>query len=251
MKIEYKDIILRDMTEADIEDYVRWFTIEIKWSDTDAPWEPIESDEETERVSWHEYYEYAKELSDDVRRWKFEIEWNGRHIGWVSSYPIDENYEWIDEIGEGQTVYRAVGIDICEPDVWGNGIGAKALAAFINYLLENGENEIAENSWVIEGKHSLMKREAVEASCTLPGTAEYWFCTTCGGCFADESGTQALEYVAHTAHAHSGHTWDFSQGSAVSNNGNTLTAWSTTDKAYASTPISISGDVFSSNKVIY
>ena len=147
MKIEYKDIILRDMTEADIEDYVRWFTIEIKWSDTDAPWEPIESDEETERVSWHEYYEYAKDLPDDVRRPKFEIEWNGRHIGWVSSYPIDENYEWIDEIREGQTVYRAVGIDICEPDVWGNGIGAKALAAFINYYFENGEDEIYCQTW--------------------------------------------------------------------------------------------------------
>ena len=26
----------------------------------------------------------------------------GRHIGWVSSYPIDENYEWIGEIKDGQ-----------------------------------------------------------------------------------------------------------------------------------------------------
>ena len=32
MKIEYKDIILRDMTEADIEDDIRWYTLETDWS---------------------------------------------------------------------------------------------------------------------------------------------------------------------------------------------------------------------------
>ena len=117
MQIKFDNIVLRDMIESDIEDYVRWFTTETEWSNTDAPWEPIESDEETERTSWREYFESVKDLPDDVRRWKFEIEWNGRHIGWVSSYPIDENYEWIGEVKDGQTVYRAIGIDICEPDV--------------------------------------------------------------------------------------------------------------------------------------
>ncbi len=147
MKIKYENIILRDMMESDIEDYVRWFTTETEWSNTDAPWEPIESDEETERTSWREYYESVKKLSDDVRRWKFEIEWNGRHIGWVSSYPIDENYEWIGEIKDGQTVYRAIGIDICEPDVWGNGIGTNALRAFMNYYFENGVGELYTQTW--------------------------------------------------------------------------------------------------------
>ena len=83
MEIKFENIILRDMIESDIEDYVRWFTTETEWSNTDAPWEPIESDEETERTSWREYYESVKDLPDDVRRWKFEIEWNGRHVGWV------------------------------------------------------------------------------------------------------------------------------------------------------------------------
>ena len=85
MKIKNENIILRDMIESDIDDYVRWFTTETEWSNTDAPWESIESDEETERKSWREYYESVKDLADDVRRWKFEIERNGRHIGWVLS----------------------------------------------------------------------------------------------------------------------------------------------------------------------
>ena len=142
MQIKYENIVLRDMIESDIEDYVHCWTTEIKWMNYDAPWETETSDEETERKSWCEYYESVKALPDDVRRWKFEIEWIGRHIGWVSSYPIDENYEWIGEIKVGQTVYRAIGIDICKPDVWGKGVGTNALRAFMNYYFENGVDEL-------------------------------------------------------------------------------------------------------------
>ncbi len=147
MKIEFESIVLRDMIASDIENYVRWFTTETKWSDTDAPWEPVKSDTETERNSWREYYEAVKNIPDDARRWKFEIEWNGRHIGWVSSYLIDENYEWIETPEEGQIFYRAVGIDICESDVWGNGVGTNALRAFMNYYFENGVDALYTQTW--------------------------------------------------------------------------------------------------------
>lgn len=147
MQIKFENIILRDMIESDIEDYVRWFTVERGWENWDAPWEKEDTDEEAERTSWCEYYESVKNLPDDARRWKFEIEWNGRHIGWVSSYPIDENYEWIGEIKDGQAVYRAIGIDICESDVWGHGIGTNALRAFMNYYFENGVDELYTQTW--------------------------------------------------------------------------------------------------------
>ncbi len=147
MKIEFENIILRDMIEADIEDYVRWFTTQTEWSDLDTPWEPIASDEETERASWREYYEAVKEIPEHIRRPKFEIQWNGRHIGWVSSYLIDENYQWVGEIKEGRTVCPAVGIDICEKDVWGHGIGTRALRAFINYLFAGGAEVLYTQTW--------------------------------------------------------------------------------------------------------
>lgn len=147
MRIKYKNIILRDMIESDIEDYVRWFTVELEWENWDAPWEKEPSNEETERKSWCEYYESVKDIPDDVRRWKLEIEWNGRHIGWVSSYPIDENYEWIGEIKDGQTVCRTVGIDICASEVWGNGVGTNALRAFMNYYFDNGMDELYTQTW--------------------------------------------------------------------------------------------------------
>ena len=95
MRIEFENIVLRDMIESDIEDYVRWFTVEREWENWDAPWEKEDTNAEAERKSWTERYESRKNLLDDARRYRLEIEWNGRHIGSVNAYHIDENYEWI------------------------------------------------------------------------------------------------------------------------------------------------------------
>ena len=51
MQIKYNNIVLRDMLHSDIDNYVRWFTTELAWSFFDAPWEPIESTEKSERQS--------------------------------------------------------------------------------------------------------------------------------------------------------------------------------------------------------
>ena len=72
MEINFETITLRDMGESDIEDYVRWFTTETEWSETDSPWEPVSGDAEAERAGWTGYYESVKEMPEDVLRWKFE-----------------------------------------------------------------------------------------------------------------------------------------------------------------------------------
>lgn len=143
MRIETEDVVLRDMIESDIEDYVRWFTVETGWSDTDAPWEPIDTDEETERTAWREYREAVKDLPDGARRRKFDIEWNGRHVGWVSSYAIDEHFAWTREPSDR----IAVGIDLCEPDARGKGVGPKALRLFLDYLRAAGVKELYTQTW--------------------------------------------------------------------------------------------------------
>ena len=149
MEIKLERVVLRDMAESDIEDYVRWFTKELAWADFDAPWEQEETDEETERRNWTVYYESVKDLPEEELRWKFEIDRNGRHIGWVSFYWIDENYEWIAErdIRSGQTVHHAIGIDLCEPDIWGGGIGTEALRGFIGYLFDHGADATYTQTW--------------------------------------------------------------------------------------------------------
>lgn len=60
MRIEFENIVLRDMIESDIEDYVRWFTVEREWKNWDAPWEKEDTDAEAERKRWTEYYESRK-----------------------------------------------------------------------------------------------------------------------------------------------------------------------------------------------
>ena len=148
MKIEYKDIILRDMTEADIEDDIRWNTLETDWSNWDAPWEPLPDISDTDAYRKKELLKLA-EPKDEIR-WGFEIETaGGEHIGAVNSYMINENFEWtpVKSAKPGEKLFRTVGIDICESSFCGKGFGTKALAAFINYYLENGEDEIYCQTW--------------------------------------------------------------------------------------------------------
>ena len=157
MEIRFENIVLRDMKQSDIADYVRWFTTETEWMEWDAPWEARESDEETECKNWTEYYESVKCKTDDVLRWKFEIEYEGKHIGWVSSYLIDENYDWIsvDHIQDDQKVHRTIGIAICESGIWGKHAGSNALRAFIQYYAERGCEEIYTQTW--SGNIRMMK----------------------------------------------------------------------------------------------
>ncbi len=149
MEIQHGDVVLRDMRESDIEDYVRWFTQETQWSDWDAPWEELHDDEASARKKWAVRYEKDKALSDNEIRSRFEVDYDGKHIGSVSSYWIDETYTWISEkdIQEGQKVYQTVGISICESGEWGKGIGTQALEAFIQYFQDRGYDEICTQTW--------------------------------------------------------------------------------------------------------
>ena len=133
-------IVLRDMTEADIEDYVRWFTVDTDWMRTDAPWEPCGSTPEAERSGWTEYYESVKDLPEVVVRWKFEIEWDGKHIGWVSRY---SDLEYMDNPG----AIPAVGIDIPESGWRRQGAGTRALELFIRYLQSKGYRRVYTQTW--------------------------------------------------------------------------------------------------------
>ncbi len=149
MEIQFENIVLRDMKESDIEDYVRWYTTKIEWMDWDAPWETETLDADTERRRWTEYYESVKTMPDNRIRTGFEIEYAGKHIGWVSSYLLDENYHWVqaENIKEGQKVYRTIGVGICESENWGQHIGTNAFRAFIQYYTDLGCKEICTETW--------------------------------------------------------------------------------------------------------
>lgn len=133
-------LILRDMIESDIKDYVRWFTVETEWMHWDAPWETEGTDEETERASWSEYYQTVSQKPADRVRYKFEIEADGKHIGWVSAYTDTDFYENPEE-----TI--AIGIDIPEKQYRGSGNGTQALLQFMDYYRKLGHKRLLTQTW--------------------------------------------------------------------------------------------------------
>jgi len=118
------NIILRYIKHDDIDNYIKWATIETEWSEWDAPWEDDDGDDFVERQRT------ALSKTPGIFT-KLEIElYTGHHIGWVSTYIIDNNND-----------KRAVGIDIPPIDARGKGYGESALTLFMAYLfsIENKE----------------------------------------------------------------------------------------------------------------
>lgn len=149
MQIDYCGIRLRDELAQDVEDQIRWSTVQTAWANWDAPWETLE---ELRHFSAEEFRK--KELARLQKslpspRTSLEIEVQGIHIGSVSRYFIDQNYDYINccDIREGQSAYCTLGIEINDDAFWGHGIGRKAYAAWILYLREQGIHKFFTQTW--------------------------------------------------------------------------------------------------------
>lgn len=152
MKIDIDDITLRDYVIADVDDEVRWTNVDTEWFRSDTPWmalEPVDADELRADMAG-----IIDSMSEDAIRWRFEIEVDGRHIGLVSSYYLDENFEYTpwDKIDQNKNApdnhsVRALGIEICEMEYWGKGIGTKALTALMEYYRSFGETRFLIETW--------------------------------------------------------------------------------------------------------
>ena len=148
MEIRYRDIMLRDTIESDIEDEIRWNTVETAWMDWDGP--DLQPDTPFgENACRSEHLMQLKKPRPDVRR-GFEIcTASGRHIGTVSSYATDGSFQhlaWKDAESMG-TYWYTLGLSICESSLWGQGLGTQALVAFCQYLLSNGITNLRLQTW--------------------------------------------------------------------------------------------------------
>ena len=78
-----------------------------------------------------------------------ELETGGVHIGWVSSYWMDRDCNWIarDALCPGQEAFLVLGLDICESRFWSRGLGKRALTAWILYFLQNGARDLYLQTW--------------------------------------------------------------------------------------------------------
>ena len=150
MEIKYQNIILRDMRESDIEDEIRWNTVETEWALWDAPWE---MEEELRNFDPEKHREKELKwigLRKPDHRLSLEVDTaHGDHIGSVSAYCIDENFDWykLETEDDRRSLNWAVGIEINESAYWSNGWGTQALTAFVNYHLEDGYRNLYTQTW--------------------------------------------------------------------------------------------------------
>ena len=140
------------MVESDIEDDMRWHTLETKWKLWDEPWE------QDEAFNREQFFESAlQDLAklEDLKnespfRWSLEIDFeDGTHIGTVDTYMMDSDYRRVarQEISENQVYYYELGIAIFEPAYWNRGLGTQALTAYIQHHFENKHDEIYLETW--------------------------------------------------------------------------------------------------------
>ena len=72
MKIIYEDVALRDLLVEDIDNHVRWYTVDVEWMDWDSPWEKDDPFDAVEyRRKKLEYH--AKEKAENHTRYGFQI----------------------------------------------------------------------------------------------------------------------------------------------------------------------------------
>lgn len=147
LEIKYQNIVLRDMRESDIDDWLRWYNVETEWGDWDAP------DEEMTPVDPEKF---RREMLEMLRRPQegfrsfFELDTaGGQHIGAVSSYAIGPDFKWMSwkDAHASGNFRHTIGIDICDSRYWGRGLGTQAIAAFAKHFLGSGITEICLQTW--------------------------------------------------------------------------------------------------------
>lgn len=154
VEISYKNIVLRDFCESDIADEIRWSNVETAWMTADTPWEPVVPIDKNEPEA--QMLRIISETPADALRPRLEIEAEGKHIGFVCSYPLGEDFEPVTHRRAADAKIRcALGIEICEPAFWGRGLGARALAAAITYYQNNGFKHFYLETW--SGNKRMLK----------------------------------------------------------------------------------------------
>ncbi len=145
-------VILRDLKESDITDYIRWMTKPMSWMDFDAPWEDAVMSKELVTTRYHQMIERQEKQSETDRRSRFEIDTKeGVHIGWVTTYQmmLEDPSMAIDNHA------LAIGIDLPEEAFWGQGYGTSALSMMMTYLRSHDLDHLYLQTW--SGNHRMIK----------------------------------------------------------------------------------------------
>jgi RimJ/RimL family protein N-acetyltransferase len=132
LEILSPNLILRDLHENDVADYLHWYTVEKEWMDWDAPWE---GSDDIDLEALAQFYRKRATAPLTGLRHRFQIENNqGEHLGWVTSYRLADDHP-------------AIGIDIPSQQQRNRGYGTLAYTLFLRYFLFSGSKDIFTQTW--------------------------------------------------------------------------------------------------------
>jgi RimJ/RimL family protein N-acetyltransferase len=125
-----KFVFLRDPLPADADPYIRWRSSG-EWRSFDAPWEeggPSVTTPEDAEAFRERFRAWCQKEPDLPRRRAIIVATEGKPLGWVNRYAKNDYPDvWY------------LGIDICEDDYLGRGLGTEALGLWLDYLFWHSE----------------------------------------------------------------------------------------------------------------
>jgi len=155
-----KKVVLRNFQEEDKETYLRWMSRDGRWKQMDAPWDrKAWSDEERRRAEAD-----FRELLGPSRRFAVIVDRSdGAAVGWVACYPEVSHPDACE-----------VGINICEDDRQGWGLGSEALTLWVNQMFESRFHRVTIKTYSFNG---AMRRTAEKLGFKLEGVEreiQFW-----------------------------------------------------------------------------
>lgn len=178
--VRAQGILLRDMVESDIADYLRWETVETEWQLWDAPWMYEGRSAEQCAQELREYRQTLERRVDEARAYgdgdlrthleicldNAEDPTAATHIGGVGSYLIDDEFNVDDTAG----AHRAIGLDICDMRARGKGHAATAMDLFIEQFRARGLSALYCQTWSGNVRMiNLARKLGFRECCRKPG----------------------------------------------------------------------------------
>lgn len=160
MEIPGTRIVLREYSpDPDDADFYQWWNL-LEWQYYDEPDQPVAgvSCEAYER-RLEERRRHPAEPDPSTQAWQIDTV-AGRHIGFVSTYDLDERAR-----------RASVGIGLPEEETWGQGYGTEAMELLLGHLF--GELALEEVQTVTWTGNVRMKRVAVKCGSKEVGRSRY------------------------------------------------------------------------------
>ena len=147
IKLIGKRILLRDPILSDLEAFGYWMHPGHAWQKLDGPYNPRPPKEAIPGIL-DKFKEAIEENNwPDLRPRLFIVDRiENKYIGTVSSYWISEETNW-----------RAIGISIYDPELWGKGLGTEALGLWCQYLFDHEPKFVRLDARTWSGNIGMMK----------------------------------------------------------------------------------------------